>query len=74
MKELGNLYYVGNGVTKDYAEAKRWYEKAAAAGNSTAMSNLGNLYDAGNGVSTRAVVAFESSEPRRSIPPRPPVV
>ena len=35
MNSLGNLYFNGNGVTKDYAEARKWYEKAAAAGNAT---------------------------------------
>jgi TPR repeat protein len=27
----------------DLAEARRWYEKAATAGNTEAMTNLGNL-------------------------------
>ena len=34
----------------DYAEARKWYEKAAAAGNANAMNNLGDLYFNGNGV------------------------
>ena len=44
------LYYNGNGVPKDYVEARRWFEKAAAGGGPAAMSNLGNLYYNGNGV------------------------
>jgi uncharacterized protein len=38
------------GVLQDYAEAKRWYEKAAAAGEPTAMINIGGLYQHGMGV------------------------
>ena len=34
---------------QDYAEAKRWYEKAAAAGDLVAM-NIGMFYRNGNGV------------------------
>jgi TPR repeat protein len=37
-------------VTQDYAEAKRWYEKAAAAGLGMAMRNLGDMYRDGLGV------------------------
>jgi TPR repeat protein len=40
MVNLGNLYLNGNGVPKDYAEARKWYEKAAAAGNEVAKTNL----------------------------------
>src|ERR1700728_3907230 len=35
---------------QDYAEARRWYEKAAAAGETQAMMQLGFLYGNGNGV------------------------
>jgi TPR repeat protein len=35
---------------QDYAEAKRWYEKAAAAGDLVAMNNIGMFYRNGNGV------------------------
>ena len=33
------------GVAQDYTQARQWYEKAAAAGNSDAMRNLGLLYE-----------------------------
>ena len=39
------------GVTKDYREAVKWYLKAAAQGESSAMLNLGNCYSLGKGVS-----------------------
>ena len=32
MVEIGYFYDQGLGVRQDYAEAKRWYEKAANAG------------------------------------------
>ena len=38
------------GVTQDYAKAREWYEKAAAAGDAGAMHNLGGLYENGQGV------------------------
>jgi TPR repeat protein len=44
MRNLGNLYYDGQGVAQDYGQARLWFEKAAVAGNATAMTNLGALY------------------------------
>jgi TPR repeat protein len=41
---LGECYEEGVGVPQDYAEAMRWYRKAADAGNSSAMNNIGWLY------------------------------
>jgi Flp pilus assembly protein TadD len=35
---------------RDYGQARDWFEKAAAAGSSDAMSNLGFIYDHGLGV------------------------
>ena len=50
MTSLGGLYARGQGVPQDYQKAEEWYEKAAAAGDATAMANLGYLYDRGAGV------------------------
>ena len=50
MSNLGALYFSGNGVPKDFAESRKWFEKAAAAGNTVAMNSLGNIYHYGNGV------------------------
>ena len=33
MNGLGDLYFNGNGVPEDYAEARKWYERALAAGD-----------------------------------------
>jgi hypothetical protein len=48
--ELGFRYKHGEGVPKDYATARGWYEKAAAQGDATAQLNLGVLYADGLGV------------------------
>jgi len=44
------LYDYGRGVPQDYAEAMRWYRKAADQGNAGAQNNIGTLYDNGQGV------------------------
>jgi uncharacterized protein len=43
MNNLGTLYQMGRGVPKDLSEARRWYEKAADAGNQNAKDNLKKL-------------------------------
>ena len=47
---LGNMYYWGYGVERDYAEALRWYRKSADQGDATAQNNLGKMYYWGDGV------------------------
>ena len=47
---LGLLYANGQGVPKDDAQARQWFEKAAVQGNADAQVNLGILYDYGRGV------------------------
>ena len=46
---LGELYAKGRGVPQDYAQARTWYEKAAAQGHPLAQNNLAELYFAGLG-------------------------
>jgi TPR repeat protein len=43
MLPLGALYEDGDGVPRDLAEARRWYEKALAAGNEKAAKRLERL-------------------------------
>jgi TPR repeat protein len=43
MVELGVLYGTGTGVTKDEAQARRLFERAAQAGNPRGVSNLAAL-------------------------------
>ena len=38
------------GARKDYAEARRLYDKAAAAGYAMALNNIGGMYEGGEGV------------------------
>ena len=47
---LGNCYYYGEGVEQNYAEAVRWYRKAAEQGYADAQHNLGNCYYYGTGI------------------------
>jgi Caspase domain/Sel1 repeat len=42
---------------KDYAEARRLYEQAAAAGYAMAMNNIGGLYEGGSGTPVNYVEA-----------------
>src|SRR5271157_1133680 len=47
---LGNLYYHGQGLPQDYAQAALWFRKAAEQGDADAQYNIGRLYDKGQGV------------------------
>jgi S1-C subfamily serine protease len=47
---LGNKYYEGEGVKKDFIEALKWYRKAAEQGYADAQNSLGNMYYEGEGV------------------------
>lgn len=47
---LGRMYFSGEGVAKDYGEAKKWFERAAAQEYAPAQNSLGLLYDNGQGV------------------------
>ena len=44
------MYELGEGVPQDYAEAVRWYRKAAEQGYAEAQNNLGLMYDMAQGV------------------------
>lgn len=46
---IGDAYYYGHGVSRDYVTAVRWYRKAAAKGNALAQSTLGDIYYYGRG-------------------------
>jgi TPR repeat protein len=47
---IGYLYYMGEGVTKDYQAAMKWFLKAADQDFAPALFNIGNLYSEGAGV------------------------
>lgn len=48
--QKGNDYYFGDGVEQDYAEAVKWYQKAAEQGYADAQYSLGYCYENGQGV------------------------
>ena len=56
---MGCCYEAGQGVAKDYAEAVKWYRKAAEQGVAYAQYKLGNLYYNGEGVAKDLTKAKE---------------
>jgi TPR repeat protein len=48
--ELGKCYYRGEGVTQDFAEAARWFRRAADQGDKDAQDRLAVCYSRGEGV------------------------
>ena len=51
------MYATGNGVSRDAAEAVRWYRLSAEQGNAIAQKNLGAMYYYGTGALEDAVSA-----------------
>ena len=49
-RHLGFLYYCGQGVPQDYAQAAQWYRKAADQGDELAQFQVGEMYRQGQGV------------------------
>ncbi len=48
--KLGYDYYLGHGISQDYAQTALWWRKAADQGYADAQNNLGVLYNSGKGV------------------------
>lgn len=55
---LGNLYYLGLGIERDYQRASQLYLEAAGAGIADAQLNLGHLFKLGLGVESDPMRAF----------------
>ena len=55
---LGDCYFEGEDVRKNYKEAVRWYRASAEQGNSCAQFSLGYCYYYGNGVKVDNDEAF----------------
>ena len=51
------MYHVGFGVPQDYAEAVKWYRRAADQGDETGQFMLGLMYEYGQGVARSYVQA-----------------
>lgn len=47
---MGNSYYNGEGVEKNFVEAVKWYRLSAEQGNAEAQFCLGYCYYSGAGV------------------------
>ena len=58
-QELGRRFEQGDGVTKDYVEAAKWYQKAAEQNYAPAQYNLGVMYQNGGGVTQNVMEAFK---------------
>ncbi len=56
--ELGDIYYFGQGVRRDYAQAAIWYRMAAEQGNHDSQYRIGVLYQFGWGVPKDDAQAF----------------
>ena len=57
-RALAAMYYNGQGVQRDYAEATKWVRKAAEQGYAPAQADLGVLYWNGQGVPQDVVLAY----------------
>ena len=47
LNNIGNLYYNGFGVKKDYSKAKEYYQKSAKNGNIEVLHNIRFLSEKG---------------------------
>jgi TPR repeat protein len=57
MRNLGAMLENGRGTSKNLAEAKFWYERAAALEYAPAFNDLGRLYLVGAGVPKKGLRA-----------------
>ncbi len=55
--QIGQNYYLGNGIAQDYKKAVEWYNKSAAAGNTDGQNDLGYMYQLGYGVPQNDTIA-----------------
>ena len=68
---LAALYADGLGVPRDYAEALKWFRRAADQGNARAQFNIGTIYFYGQGVPQAhadAVKWFRLAADQRYVP------
>ncbi len=56
---IGNCYYHGKSIKRDYNKAIEWYSKSSSGGNIRAVYKLGIYYDYGYGVTKDEKKAFE---------------
>ena len=56
--QLGEIYYSGDGVRRDYSQAEIWFRKAAEQGNADSEFMLGGLHHFGQGAPQDNAQAF----------------
>ena len=56
---LGVMYALGKGVTRNFTEAEKWYRLAAAQGNVKAQLSLGLIYEKGYGVAKNSAESIK---------------
>ena len=56
-RQLGIMYYLGQGIDHDYATASKWLSKAAEQGDDVAQLTIGVMYTEGHGVPQSNVTA-----------------
>lgn len=57
--DCGEQYYFGTSVPQDYAEAARWFRRAAEQGHTQAQANLGMMLALGRGVERDYIEALK---------------
>ena len=57
---IGEMYYIGKGIGKNYQKALQWYMKAAKSENADAYAqySIGHMYDKGQGVKKNYIIAY----------------
>src|SRR5215469_13146711 len=59
--ELGRIFMVGLGLSQDYQQAAKWYERAAEQGFAAAQFMMGFLYEHGKGVLRTRFQTYDSN-------------
>ncbi len=55
---LGQMYFLGRGISQNYAEALKWYTRAAEQDDTGAATAIGSMYATGRGVQQDLVRAY----------------
>ncbi|MSO71291.1 MAG: sel1 repeat family protein [Alphaproteobacteria bacterium] len=59
MDRLGQMFERGSIIARDYALARDWYERAAAAGSASAAWSLGDMYIDSRGVTRDNFLSYK---------------
>jgi hypothetical protein len=69
LRNLGHLYRLGQGVTRNPEKAQRYYKKAADLGHAPSQTNLAQMYLTGDGIPQNSEKGIQWLEkpPRKAI-------